>query len=110
VVYLAAAPKSNAVYNAFKQASRDVKSLPSYPVPMHLRNAPTSLMKNMDYGADYRYAHNESEAFAAGEKYFPDEMEEQGYYVPVERGLEIKISEKLKHLREMTIAARKDST
>ncbi len=101
VVYLACAPKSNAVYNAFKKARSEIQSLPSYDVPMHLRNAPTSLMKGMDYGKDYRYAHSEEGGFAAGESYFPDEMEGRVYYEPVERGLEIKISEKLKRLRAL---------
>lgn len=99
IVYLAAAPKSNAVYNAFNMAKAEVKSLPSYDVPMHLRNAPTSLMKSMDYGKGYRYAHHEEDAFAAGENYFPDELEPREYYQPVERGLEIKIAEKLRMLR-----------
>lgn len=99
IVYLSAAPKSNAVYNAFKSAKSDVKSLPSYDVPMHLRNAPTQLMKNLDYGGGYRYAHDEADGFAAGEKYFPDDMEVKHYYQPVERGLEIKIAEKLRQLR-----------
>lgn len=101
VVYLACAPKSNAVYNAFKSARAEIKSLPSYDVPMHLRNAPTTLMKEMDYGDGYRYAHNEQGAFAAGEKYFPDEMDVRYYYQPAPRGLEIKIGDKLKQLREL---------
>lgn len=100
VLYLAAAPKSNAVYNAFKQARVDVANMPDYDVPLHLRNAPTSLMKEMDYGADYRYAHNEPDAYAAGENYFPAEMANKRYYYPVERGLELKIKEKLDYLRE----------
>lgn len=106
VVYLAAAAKSNAVYNAFKSAMAEVKKLPSYDVPMHLRNAPTRLMKSMDYGKDYRYAHNEEGGFAAGERYFPDEMPESQYYQPVERGLEIQIGEKLRKLRQHNEAAR----
>lgn len=110
LVYLACAPKSNAVYNAFKSARRDVQSLPSYDVPMHLRNAPTQLMKEMDYGKDYRYAYSEEDAFAAGETYFPDEMEGREYYQPVARGLEIKISEKLKHLREQNTQLHKRDT
>lgn len=101
VVYLACAPKSNAVYNAVKKVRSEIQSLPSYDVPMHLRNAPTTLMKEMDYGKDYRYAHTEEGGFAAGERYFPDEMETRVYYEPVERGLEIKISEKLKRLRAL---------
>lgn len=101
VVYLAAAAKSNAVYNALKSARADVQSLPTYDVPMHLRNAPTQLMKSMDYGKGYRYAHDEENAFAAGEQYFPDEIANRIYYHPVARGLELQIGEKLKHLREL---------
>ncbi len=110
VVYLAAAAKSNAVYNAFNAARADVRAMPSYDVPMHLRNAPTKMMKQMDYGAGYRYAHNEEGAFAAGENYFPDEIEPRQYYHPVERGLEIKIAEKLRHLRELSAAAQSTKT
>lgn len=106
IAYLAAAPKSNAVYNAYKAARVDVKQLPSYGVPMHLRNAPTQLMKRLDFGADYRYAHNEEQGYAAGEDYFPEEMQEQQYYQPVNRGLEIKIAQKLEHLRSLDKAAR----
>lgn len=105
VVYLSAAAKSNAVYNAFKRVMADVKQLPSYDVPLHLRNAPTKLMKQLDYGKDYRYAHAESEAFAAGECYFPQELEGTLYYHPVERGLEAKISEKLNYLRSLNTQA-----
>jgi putative ATPase len=101
VVYLAAAAKSNAVYNALKLARADVQSTPSYPVPMHLRNAPTQLMKAMDFGKNYRYAHDEENAFAAGEQYFPDEMAARIYYEPVARGLEVQIGEKLRHLRKL---------
>lgn len=100
VIYLASAPKSNAVYNAFKAARAEIQSLPSYDVPMHLRNAPTSMMKNMDFGKGYRYAHNEEDAFASGENYFPEEMGARQYYEPVNRGLEIKIGEKLRQLKE----------
>lgn len=100
VLYLAAAPKSNAVYNAYKQARKDVAELPDYDVPMHLRNAPTTVMKNLDFGAGYRYAHNEPEAYAAGENYFPEDIADKRYYYPVERGLELKIKEKLDYLRE----------
>lgn len=110
VVYLAAAAKSNAVYNAFKAAQADVRAMPSYDVPMHLRNAPTKMMKSMDYGAGYRYAHQEEGAFAAGEKYFPDELEPRQYYHPVERGLEIKIAEKLRHLRELSASVESAKT
>jgi len=101
VIYLASAPKSNAVYMAYKQAMKDAKESGSVDVPMHLRNAPTSLMKDLDYGKDYRYAHQEKDAYAAGETYFPEEMGERIYYEPVPRGLEIKIGEKLAHLRSL---------
>lgn len=101
VVYLACAPKSNAVYNAYNAALRHVKSSGSHPVPVHLRNAPTKLMKSLDYGKAYRYAHDEPEAYAAGENYFPEELQGTRYYHPVGRGLEIKIAEKLKHLRAL---------
>jgi putative ATPase len=100
-VYLAVAAKSNAVYSAFKAAMADVKSLPSYDVPLQLRNAPTQLMKDLDYGKDYRYAHNESSAYAAGENYLPDAIEDKQYYFPTERGLEGKIAEKLAYLRSL---------
>ena len=99
VVYLAVAPKSNAVYKAFNQAKALVKKDGTRPVPMHLRNAPTKLMKQLDYGKGYRYAHDEEGGFAAGECYLPDGMEPPGFYQPVERGLEIKIAEKLRQLR-----------
>lgn len=101
VVYLACAPKSNAVYKAYKAAMHDAAQHGSLPVPLHLRNAPTKLMKSLDYGKAYRYAHNEPEAYAAGENYFPDGFPDTHYYEPASRGLEIKISEKLKHLREL---------
>jgi putative ATPase len=101
IVYLACAPKSNAVYSALGAAVKDAKELGSLPVPMHIRNAPTTLMKNLDYGKDYRYAHDEPEAYAAGENYFPDEMEKRYYYFPVPRGLEIQIKEKLEKLRAL---------
>ncbi len=100
-VYLAVAAKSNAVYNAYKAAMADVKSLPSYEVPTHLRNAPTKLMKDLDYGKDYRYAHNEEGGYAAGEKYLPQEIEDKEYYFPTERGLEGKITEKMAYLRSL---------
>ncbi len=101
VVYLACAPKSNAVYTAFNQAMDDVRQGASLEVPVHLRNAPTRLMKELGYGHAYRYAHDEQEAYAAGERYFPQGMAEPRYYQPVPRGLEIKIGEKLAHLREL---------
>ena len=101
VLYLAAAPKSNAAYTAFKSASADVRQQTDYDVPMHLRNAPTTLMKSMDFGAGYRYAHDEPEAYAAGESYFPEEMAGTRYYFPVERGLEIKIKQKLDYFRQL---------
>jgi len=106
VVYLASAPKSNAVYTAYKQAMRDAKESGSFDVPMHLRNAPTSFMKELDFGKNYRYAHQEEGAYAAGETYFPEEIGEQIYYEPVSRGLELKIGEKLSHLREQDRLAR----
>jgi len=101
VVYLAVAAKSNAVYSAFKATMADVRSLPSYEVPMHLRNAPTSLMKDLDYGKDYRYAHNEEGGYAPGETYLPEELSDKEYYQPTDRGLEKKISEKLAYLRSL---------
>ena len=100
VIYLAMAPKSNAVYKAFNEAKAFVKQDSTRPVPMHLRNAPTKLMKSLDYGKNYRYAHDEEDGFAAGERYLPDGMAEPGFYRPVERGLEIRIAEKLRDLRQ----------
>lgn len=100
LVYLAVAPKSNAVYMAFNQAMREAKESGSLEVPLHLRNAPTKLMKELGYGKQYRYAHDEPDAYAAGENYFPDELGKRQYYFPVSRGLEIKIAEKLAQLRE----------
>ncbi len=100
ILYLASAPKSNAVYKAFNQAMAEVKSQPSHEVPVHLRNAPTQLMKSLNYGAEYRYAHDEPEAYAAGECYFPEEMTPSEYYQPVQRGLEQKISDKLNYLKQ----------
>ena len=98
VVFLACAAKSNAVYNAAKAAAADAKESGSLEVPMHLRNAPTRLMKDLGYGDDYRYAHDEDDGFAAGERYFPDDMSPATYYHPVPRGLEAKIREKLAEL------------
>jgi putative ATPase len=99
VAYLACAPKSNAVYRAFGEAQADVVKFGSLPVPLHLRNAPTRLMKGLGYGRDYRYAHDEEDAYAAGEDYFPEEMPPRRYYEPPPRGLELKIGEKLADLR-----------
>ena len=99
VVYLAVAPKSNAVYKAYNAAKAWVKQDGTRPVPMHLRNAPTQLMKQLDYGKGYRYAHDEAGGFAAGERYLPDGMPEQHFYQPVPRGLEIRIGDKLAELR-----------
>ena len=99
VVYLACAPKSNAVYMAYKAAKLDAQRSGSLGVPVHLRNAPTKLMQSLDYGKQYRYPHDEPEAYAAGETYFPDQLVGTRYYQPVDRGLEIKINEKLKHLQ-----------
>ncbi len=101
VVYLAVAPKSNAVYRAFNEAKALVKKEGTRPVPMHLRNAPTQLLKDLDYGKGYRYAHDEEGGFAAGERYLPEGMAAPGFYRPVERGLEIKIAEKLRTLRTL---------
>ncbi|MCG6933658.1 MAG: replication-associated recombination protein A, partial [Gallionella sp.] len=100
VLYMAVAAKSNAGYVAYNSARAFVKQDQSRPVPLHLRNAPTKLMKQLDYGKDYRYAHNEEEAYAAGETYFPDDMPEVSFYEPTDHGLEAKIAEKLAHLRE----------
>ncbi len=105
VVYLAVAPKSNAVYKAFNATRMLVKQDGSRPVPMHLRNAPTKLMKDLDYGKNYRYAHDEAHGFAAGESYWPDGMQSPGFYQPVERGLEIRIAEKMRHLRALNESA-----
>jgi putative ATPase len=99
VVYLACAPKSNAAYVGYGEARADVEKLGTLEVPMHLRNAPTRLMKDLGYGAGYRYAHDEPEAYAAGERYLPEELAERRYYRPVDRGLELRISEALARLR-----------
>ncbi|PKO44336.1 MAG: recombination factor protein RarA [Betaproteobacteria bacterium HGW-Betaproteobacteria-3] len=101
VVYLAVAPKSNAVYKAFNAAKAWVKSDGTRPVPLHLRNAPTQLMKDLDYGKNYRYAHDEADGFAAGERYLPDGMAAPDFYRPVERGLEVRIADKLRELRKL---------
>jgi putative ATPase len=107
IVYLACAPKSNAVYTAFGTAMEDVKKLGSRDVPLHLRNAPTRLMKQLGYGKQYRYAHDEPEGYAAGEDYFPEGVERRRYYVPTDRGLEGKIAERLAHFRVLDAQARK---
>ncbi len=102
IIYLACAPKSNAVYKAFNSARKAVQeSVSQNDVPLHLRNAPTTLMKALDYGKDYRYAHDEEGAYAAGESYFPESIGELQFYFPVERGLEIKIRQKLDWLRRL---------
>ena len=105
VVFLACAPESNAVYNAFNTARADVQASASHEVPIHLRNAPTGLMKKLDYGTEYRYAHNEPGAYAAGENYFPEAIKDKQYYFPVERGLEEQIRQKLAHLRALDAAS-----
>jgi putative ATPase len=99
VVFMACAAKSNAVYTAYNAATADANSLGSLEVPLHLRNAPTRLMKEIGYGKGYRYAHDEPGGYAAGERYFPDEMPDRRYYVPAPRGLEIKIGEALEARR-----------
>ena len=99
VIYLAIAPKSNAVYQAFNAAKAFIKQDGTRPVPLHLRNAPTKLMKSLDYGKNYRYAHNEEDGFAAGENYFPEGMPAPDWYQPVNRGLEIQIADKLNALK-----------
>jgi len=105
VVYLAVAAKSNAVYTAWGQAREDVESFGSLEVPLRLRNAPTRLMKELNYGSGYRYAHDEPDAFAAGERYFPDDMPDRRYYHPAPRGLEQRIGEALERLRARAPAA-----
>jgi putative ATPase len=105
VVYLAIAPKSNAVYKAYNAIRSFIKADGTRPVPMHLRNAPTKLMKGLGYGREYRYAHDEPDAYAAGESYLPDGVQSPGWYRPAPRGLEIKIGEKLAQLRALDKAA-----
>jgi len=106
VVYMASAPKSNAVYSAFNACMAEVRAQGSMEVPLHLRNAPTKLMKELGYAKEYRYAHNEPDAYAAGENYFPEDMPERQYYYPVNRGLEIQIADKLARLKELDKKAR----
>jgi len=93
-------PKSNAVYSAFNQCMADIRSDPDHEVPVHLRNAPTRLLKSMGHGNEYRYAHNEPEGFAAGESYLPEAIHQRRYYQPLPRGLEIKLAEKRERLDE----------
>ena len=101
LIYLAIAAKSNAVYVAYNQVRAFIADDESRPVPLHMRNAPTKLMKNLGFGKEYRYAHDEGEAYAAGENYFPEGMGRPEYYRPTERGLEAKIREKLAHLKAL---------
>lgn len=105
IIYLAVAPKSNAVYNAFNQAKQLAKEAKDYDVPEHLRNAPTQLMKSLGYGAEYRYAHHESNAYAAGENYFPVELKDTQFYHPTERGMEKQIKEKMLWLKAQDAAS-----
>ncbi|GAA4086582.1 replication-associated recombination protein A [Zhongshania borealis] len=105
VCYLAAAPKSNAVYTAYNAVRKEIAASPSYDVPMHLRNAPTNMMKDQGFGGGYRYAHDEPDAYAAGENYLPEEIQDRVYYQPVNRGLEKKIAEKLRYLQELDDSA-----
>ena len=106
-LYMAVAPKSNAAYIAYNAARALIRDDKSRPVPVHLRNAPTRLMKDLGYGRDYRYAHDEGDAYAAGENYFPDDMPEPHFYAPTERGLEAKIRARLAELKERDDAARR---
>jgi putative ATPase len=101
VVYFACAPKSNAVYVAYNDAMQAVKTHGSLEVPLHLRNAPTKLMKELGYGKNYRYAHDEPEGYAAGETYLPEEIKTETYYHPTSRGLEAKIAERLAYLKNL---------
>ena len=100
VLYLASVPKSNAAYSAFGAAMDMVKTSGSHPVPMHLRNAPTRLMKELGHGDGYRYAHDEPQGYAAGESYWPDELAPQSFYKPLDQGLEVKIAQRLRRLQE----------
>lgn len=105
VTFLALAPKSDAVYSAFNRCMADIRKDPDYAVPVHIRNAPTALMKELGYGEEYRYAHDEPDAFAAGESYFPEEIHQRRYYQPVPRGLEIRLAEKRERLDAMNRAS-----
>jgi putative ATPase len=107
VIYMACAAKSNAVYNAYNAARAFVAEDGTRPVPLHIRNAPTKLMKSLGYGKDYRYAHDEADAFAAGESYLPEGMPAVEWYKPTERGLELRIREKLEELRRRNAEARR---
>ena len=106
-LYMAIAPKSNAAYVAFGAAQELVRNDASRPVPEHLRNAPTRLMKELGYGRDYRYAHDEQDAYAAGENYFPEGMKQPEFYRPTERGLEARIREHLEQLRKLDAEAKR---
>lgn len=108
VLYLACAPKSNAAYLAYNKARSIISDDKSYPVPNHLRNAPTSLMKKLGIGSEYRYAHDDTEAYSAGEDYFPTDMPDVKLYMPTSRGFEEKISEKLAYLRKLDKKTRKN--
>ncbi len=107
VLYLASVPKSNAAYKAFGRAMAYVKDSPSHGVPLHLRNAPTRLMQDLGYGKDYRYAHDEAEAYAAGESYWPEDMQGETFYEPVAQGLEVKIRDRLSRLRALDQQSKK---
>lgn len=107
VTYLALAPKSNAVYKAYNQCMADIRSDPDYEVPVHLRNAPTKLLKSMGHGEEYRYAHDEPDAYAAGEAYLPEAIHQRRYYQPVQRGLEIKLAEKRERLDSLDASSPK---
>jgi putative ATPase len=106
-IYLAVAAKSNAVYVAYNEARAFIAEDGTRPVPLHIRNAPTKLMKNLGYGKDYRYAHDEDEGYAAGENYFPEGMKRPDWYRPTQRGLEAKIRERLEHLRALDAGGEK---
>jgi len=110
VIYLASAAKSNATYQAYKEARQFVTETGNADVPMHLRNAPTDMMKSMGYGSEYQYDHDASDAVALSQSYFPDETSEQQFYRPVDRGLEKQIAEKLNHLREQRSATGKSKS
>jgi putative ATPase len=107
-LYLAVAPKSNAAYTAYSSARELVRNDKSRAVPDRLRNAPTRLMKELGYGRDYRYAHDEAEGYAAGENYFPDDMRQPQFYTPTTHGVEAKIGERLRHLRDLDRQAAKN--